>query len=324
LSDDLFQPLDLEEVLDAAYEEGDEEAVLTLMEGALSDPRAEGDPELAVYLEELADLYVEAGRFDEAIATEHRILALDLDPADRTRGFLRIAAFDARAGRDEEAMRLLRRLRADEDARPVGDREFNVYAEAARTAGELAGDAPTAVGWLVAAIGEAMAAGLRPARFMFLDQVRRRLATTADPAFDEQVEEYAENARQAAAARTPAAVRPRVPYLPAADFAEARRSGLLEAAPEGDHEDHRREVERSLRDGTARAATRPDVVPVDVAGLLAFAERVGHDPALRETLLGYVASEGLAPVAWPPGRNDDCWCGSARKYKKCCGAPGFV
>ena len=21
-----------------------------------------------------------------------------------------------------------------------------------------------------------------------------------------------------------------------------------------------------------------------------------------------------------PGRNDECWCGSGKKYKKCCGA----
>jgi len=27
-------------------------------------------------------------------------------------------------------------------------------------------------------------------------------------------------------------------------------------------------------------------------------------------------------IAWPPGRNDPCWCGSRRKYKKCCGALG--
>jgi len=25
--------------------------------------------------------------------------------------------------------------------------------------------------------------------------------------------------------------------------------------------------------------------------------------------------------SWPPGRNQMCWCGSERKYKKCCGAP---
>jgi uncharacterized protein YchJ len=26
-------------------------------------------------------------------------------------------------------------------------------------------------------------------------------------------------------------------------------------------------------------------------------------------------------VAWPPGRNERCWCGSGVKYKKCCAAP---
>jgi tetratricopeptide (TPR) repeat protein len=28
-------------------------------------------------------------------------------------------------------------------------------------------------------------------------------------------------------------------------------------------------------------------------------------------------------VAWPPGRNQPCWCGSGRKYKKCCAATNF-
>ncbi|MFI2433646.1 SEC-C metal-binding domain-containing protein [Streptomyces sp. NPDC018693] len=27
---------------------------------------------------------------------------------------------------------------------------------------------------------------------------------------------------------------------------------------------------------------------------------------------------------WPPPRNGTCWCGSQRKYKKCCGSPTFV
>jgi uncharacterized protein YecA (UPF0149 family) len=25
-------------------------------------------------------------------------------------------------------------------------------------------------------------------------------------------------------------------------------------------------------------------------------------------------------LAWPPGRNQPCWCGSGPKYKKCCAA----
>ncbi|MEO5876158.1 MAG: SEC-C domain-containing protein [Streptosporangiaceae bacterium] len=29
-------------------------------------------------------------------------------------------------------------------------------------------------------------------------------------------------------------------------------------------------------------------------------------------------------IAWPPGRNDTCWCGSGAKYKKCCAAPSFL
>jgi hypothetical protein len=31
------------------------------------------------------------------------------------------------------------------------------------------------------------------------------------------------------------------------------------------------------------------------------------------------AEQEARGVAWPPGRNDRCWCGSGRKYKKCCG-----
>ncbi|MFC4081708.1 SEC-C metal-binding domain-containing protein [Amycolatopsis samaneae] len=38
-------------------------------------------------------------------------------------------------------------------------------------------------------------------------------------------------------------------------------------------------------------------------------------------MLSHVEGDG---VGWPPGRNDVCWCGSACKYKKCCGAPGFT
>jgi len=35
----------------------------------------------------------------------------------------------------------------------------------------------------------------------------------------------------------------------------------------------------------------------------------------------FAAAEARTPV---PGRNEPCWCGSARKYKKCCGTPGFA
>jgi len=64
-------------------------------------------------------------------------------------------------------------------------------------------------------------------------------------------------------------------------------------------------------------ATAPDIIPNCVASLhsLSVANRspVGSTP---------FPGEGLAAVAShsKPGRNDPCYCGSGRKYKKCCGS----
>lgn len=48
--------------------------------------------------------------------------------------------------------------------------------------------------------------------------------------------------------------------------------------------------------------------------------------AAKERLLALESSRSSTATAergaWPPGRNDPCWCGSGRKHKKCCGAPG--
>lgn len=41
--------------------------------------------------------------------------------------------------------------------------------------------------------------------------------------------------------------------------------------------------------------------------------------ALPPALVEELETEGDG-IAWPPGRNDACWCGSERKYKRCCGA----
>src|SRR5262249_8493491 len=62
------------------------------------------------------------------------------------------------------------------------------------------------------------------------------------------------------------------------------------------------------------------------AGLLDYARREGRDPASRQTRLDYNESLQHAgrDVPWPPERNAPCWCGSTRKYKKCCGDPGVI
>ena len=70
-------------------------------------------------------------------------------------------------------------------------------------------------------------------------------------------------------------------------------------------DEHRAMIERDLQESD------PSDLPVVEVGT----------PDMLVALLG----EGEHPVpapgpelAWPPGRNDPCWCGSGTKYKKCC------
>jgi tetratricopeptide (TPR) repeat protein len=66
---------------------------------------------------------------------------------------------------------------------------------------------------------------------------------------------------------------------------------------------------------------RPSIAPLDVEELTAWAAGAGLDPdsgAARSRFAAELASDGRA-LAWPPGRNDPCWCRSGRKYKRCCG-----
>ncbi|MEV2278775.1 SEC-C domain-containing protein [Nocardiopsis sp. NPDC049922] len=77
-----------------------------------------------------------------------------------------------------------------------------------------------------------------------------------------------------------------------------------------------------------RAREFPDtpwrVVLHGIDEITAFADREGLDPADRETCLAWgrtnVTLDDPRLIPWPPERNKPCWCGSGRKYKKCCGS----
>ena len=87
------------------------------------------------------------------------------------------------------------------------------------------------------------------------------------------------------------------------------------------HQDYRRDVERTLGRSTGGR-----IIPGTLDDYHAWAAAEGLDPADPENRADYsmlMADSGLG-LPWPPGRNDACWCGSGRKYKKCCGAPGFA
>jgi uncharacterized protein YecA (UPF0149 family) len=61
------------------------------------------------------------------------------------------------------------------------------------------------------------------------------------------------------------------------------------------------------------------IAPIVVEDYAAWCAAHREDP--EEARAAYAAhrmGEGEA-IPWPPGRNEPCWCGSGRKYKKCCG-----
>jgi tetratricopeptide (TPR) repeat protein len=87
---------------------------------------------------------------------------------------------------------------------------------------------------------------------------------------------------------------------------------------------HHPEVEQRLRDICQRdGITRITLVLGSVEGFAAYLDEMGGDPDEEKVRLAYAERAYAAgrQLSWPPGRNEPCWCGSSRKYKKCCGDP---
>lgn len=108
------------------------------------------------------------------------------------------------------------------------------------------------------------------------------------------------------------------------DLDRARDLGMI--GPRTSEAEHYRDTERTLRI-TAREQPETElfVVLADADQVADFAEREDLDPTTRATAHTWaedVASSGSSRLLpWPPERNKPCWCGSERKYKKCCGSP---
>ena len=71
----------------------------------------------------------------------------------------------------------------------------------------------------------------------------------------------------------------------------------------------------------AAVGIKPRLAPIRIGDYTRWCASEGLDPGADEARSEYaalVAARGET-VVWLPGRNDQCWCGSGRKYKKCCG-----
>ena len=88
-----------------------------------------------------------------------------------------------------------------------------------------------------------------------------------------------------------------------------------------DHHAYHARLESRWRQLSERGAAQIILVPASADGLARFAERTRGDPGEEHTRQAYMDEIVSTGIEWPPARNAACWCGSSRKYKKCCGNP---
>ncbi|HEX6674187.1 MAG TPA: SEC-C domain-containing protein [Actinomycetes bacterium] len=106
------------------------------------------------------------------------------------------------------------------------------------------------------------------------------------------------------------------------EFDEAvRRWPAIFSANGPDYTAYHARLESRWRQLVERGVARITLVPASADGLARFAERTDGDPGEEHTRKAYMDEIAAAAIEWPPARNAACWCGSGRKYKKCCGNP---
>lgn len=91
------------------------------------------------------------------------------------------------------------------------------------------------------------------------------------------------------------------------------------------HAEYCRRMERRLREMRESGLTAIRIAPLHWPEYVAWLDenREEADPAeLRARYAADLSRDPARVIAWAPGRNEPCWCGSGRKYKKCCAAPG--
>jgi hypothetical protein len=323
LPDRYFNPLNPAAVIDAAYEDPDDESTAReMIRQALLDVRGRGDQGVFDLAWECVEFY-DDDEFPAAVDLLDEVIAAHPDQ--------RVALSALRAAyREPAGVAEIESLHRDLMLLLPERRDVRFYYLAP---GVLADAGDPGRGAVLAREGVELATSLGLPEAA--DQIIQR---SPAPEHQEQATErlkelmdgLTETIRRDQVAATPQGKRAfsgkvgtyRMAYLPEREYAKAMTEGLLDATFPADHEDYRREMELSLLNTSDMG--KVTVMRLDVAGVLAFAERTGKDPARRSSRLAYLSEmDATAAVRWPPERNAACWCGSGRKYKKCCGRPGF-
>ena len=279
------------------------------------------------------------GQHDDAIAAMER--AIDHGLSGRPDPRSDIAEFHLRAGRRDEAARIWAELKA-EDPEDVW-----LYNGAGLSYSEV-GDYELAIAWLGEGIELAIRTEDPDGIVPELSAVRRRnlgalgrdlddLERRADEFVARWRDARRENRSWSSVSRAAdewlgapeADEHPRgdvgVPvalaWFPAGEYEKAieRWESLAEDWSRVPHAEYCRRMDGHIKWMRAHGVHVRAVAPIVVDEFVSWCGDRDEDP--EEARAHYAADRyrlGDA-VDWPPGRNEPCWCGSGRKYKKCCG-----
>ncbi|MCX5309403.1 tetratricopeptide repeat protein [Streptomyces sp. NBC_00154] len=159
------------------------------------------------------------------------------------------------------------------------------------------------------------------------DPDRLRAAESGDP---DVLRTSIEKLTAEVAARRAALSRPRMTcalFWPEPEFTQLlTQSPALQDAYGADHHDHIRRVEEILRRLSEEGEPHLGIAQGTVSDFEEFTRAEGLSPQDGDTRAQYAADLAARgqTQAWPPPRNSSCWCGSSRKYKKCCGNPAQI
>jgi tetratricopeptide (TPR) repeat protein len=326
---------------------GPPEAYAEALERAVA--ACQGDADAARHLDvlelhsELAETYDRLGRVEDAL--RHADVLAEQGYACAPDPRCRRAEILTRHGRLEEAAAIWDAVAQDTPE------DVWVYNNAGLEYGAI-GEHETALAWLTRALELAVRTGdperllgqlrdLRAASLAALGRVQDDLQT-AEPVTPSRpagkTTRLAEQVRQMASERRePTGMMPlTVAWLPADEYPEwptrwpdlADSDLVLDEEHGGSvaHAVYCRRMERRLRELRETGAARLLIAPLRASEFtqwVADHEPDEEDPAqLRARYAADMGRDTSRTIAWPPGRNDPCWCASGRKYKKCCAAPG--
>lgn len=323
-----------------ALKDGDLDRAKSILDELVDDPDT-GDLWLPECYGDLAQSFDRNGRHDDAIASQER--AIELGWGGRPDPRSDIAEFHLRAGRAAEAAAIWAELKASDPD------DVWLYNAVGLSYNEI-GEHELAIAWLGEGIELAMRIGDPEGIISQLSDVRRQslnalgreldeLEQRVDPFMEnwrseeqarkrrlDRMTEFANSIPLAAATREAGtAVREAVvvalSWFPAGEYEQAieRWPSLAEDWADIPHPDYCRRLDGNIKWMRNQGMPIRAVAPIVVEDYVAWCAEHDQDP--DEARAAYAAEQMTdgEVIWWPPRRNEPCWCGSGRKYKKCCG-----